>query len=63
LSKRRTRPPPKRKSQSRDSEAPQEVLVATVSLSPPPMDAADDTGPVTRTGDELAALDAAWDDV
>jgi hypothetical protein len=38
------------------------VLAAGVSLSPPPIDVADDTGPVTRTGDELAALDAAWDD-
>jgi hypothetical protein len=60
MSRRRTRPPPKRKSQSHDSEAPQPTLAVTV--IPPSIDAAEDAGPPTRTGDELAALDAAWDE-
>jgi hypothetical protein len=31
-------------------------------VPPPAIDAVGDADPVTRTGDELAALDAAWDE-
>jgi hypothetical protein len=64
MSRRRTRPPRNRKSQARDSEAPQPQLVPT--LPPPAVDAADaaeEGALIARAGDELAALDAGWDEV
>jgi hypothetical protein len=61
MSRRRTRPPPKRKSQSPESEAPQVARVETVPA--PRLDTAADVDAVTRRGDDLAALDAAWDEV
>jgi hypothetical protein len=61
MSRRRTRPPRNRKSPARDSEAPQPQLVTSV--PPPAVDAADGEVPILRTGDELAALDAGWDEV
>jgi hypothetical protein len=62
MSRRRTtRPPRNRKSPARDSEAPQAQPVTTVTVTPPALDA-DDAVARSRAGDELAALDAAWDE-
>jgi hypothetical protein len=59
---RRSRPPRTRKSQGSDSQAPQVEGVASVA---PPQEAVNDAGPRPPEApvDELAALDAGWDEL
>jgi hypothetical protein len=59
---RRSRPPRTRKSRNTDSPAPQVESIASVA---PPSDSVDEVAPrpLTAPVDELAALDAGWDEL